>query len=177
MSVMAIEGNQGSMSRVLVMPVEGILRKEVGGQINPDGFALYRALQHSYRIILVATWDHERQRVVDWLEREGIFGYDDLLLPLGMAMNATEALWVNVIRICHNHGYSLSMAVLNGPQEALAVISMGVPVLLYSQPAYGLPEWLPGSRKGSHDWSDLVDKIETERSARVNDRRMEETLK
>lgn len=172
MSVIGIESNHGTMSRVLVMPIEGILRKEVGGQLNPDGFYFYRTLQSMYRVILVST-ETNRNRMVDWLDKEGIFGYDDLLLPMGMALNTLEGLWTNIIRICHRHGYTLSMAVVNGPQEALEVINMGVPVLLYTQPAYALPEWLPGSKRGAEAWGELVDKIETERAARIKDRRME----
>ena len=68
MSVIGIEPSRGMMSRVLVMPVEGILRKEVGGQINPDGFYLYRTLQSMYRIVLVST-ETNRQRIVDWLDK------------------------------------------------------------------------------------------------------------
>ena len=172
MSVIGIEPSRGMMSRVLVMPVEGILRKEVGGQINPDGFYLYRTLQSMYRIVLVST-ETNRQRMVDWLDKEGIFGYDDLLLPMGMALNTLEGLWTNIIRVTHRHGYNLAMAVLNGPEDAVEVLNMGVPVLLYAQPAYGLPEWLPGARRGTEAWDELVDKIDTERAARINDRRME----
>lgn len=177
MSIIGIEGNQGSMSRVLVMPVEGILRKEVGGQINPDGFYLYRTLVSMYRIILISTGESNRQRVTEWLDKEGIFGYDDLLMPLTMAGNwATESFWTNVIRIIRMRGYNISMVVVNGPEEALDVIEASVPVLMYSQPAYGLPEWLPGSRRGAEAWDSLVDRVETERSARLQDKRMEDNV-
>lgn len=175
MSVIGIEGNQGTMSRVLVLPIEGILKKEVGGQINPDGFYLYRTLQSMYRIILVSESETDARRVTDWLDKEGIYGYDDILYPMNLAANwATESYWTNVIRILRMRGYNISAVVVNGPQEALDVINSSVPVIMFSQPAYGLPEWLPGSRRGAEDWDKLVDKIETERSARRNDRRMEE---
>lgn len=174
MSVVGIEGNQGTMARVLVMPVEGILRKEVGGQINPDGFYLYRTLSSMYRILLI-THDTNRQRTIDWLNKEGIYNYDDLLLPMTMAANwATESYWSNVIRIIRMRGYNISLVLVNGPEEALDVLNASVPVLMYSQPAYGLPEWLPGSRRGAEAWDTLVGKIETERSARLSDKRMDE---
>lgn len=175
MSIIGIEANRGTMSRVLVMPIEGILRKEVGGQLNPEGYYLYRTLQSMYRVILVATAESNRDRVVDWLERENIFGYDDLLLPLTMAGPwAIESFWEIVIRILRMRGYNISMVVVNGPEEARDVLNASVPVLLYGQPSYGLPEWLPGSRRGDNDWDALVDKIETERAARRADKRMEE---
>jgi hypothetical protein len=56
------------------------------------------------------------------------------------------------------------------------VLEAHVPVMMFSQPAYGLPEWLPGSRRGTEEWSSLVDKIETERAFRLKDRRMDEPV-
>jgi hypothetical protein len=175
-SVIGIEGNQGTKSRVLVIPVEGILRKEVGGQLNPDGFYLYRTLSSMYRVILV-TYESDRRRVTDWLDKEGIFNYDDLLLPMTLAGNwVTEGYWTNIIRILRMRGYNISLVVVNGPQDALDVTNASVPVLMYSQPSYALPEWLPDTPKGALAWNALVDKIETEREVRLNDKRMEEHI-
>lgn len=178
MSIIGIEGNQGSMSRVLVMPVEGIIRKEVGGQINTEGFYLYRTLQSMYRVILT-TFDGKRGpgagRLVDWLTKEGVFGYDDILYG-DMCINTLESYWSNMIRILRTRGYNISMVVVNSPQDALDVLNAHVPVLLFGQPAYGLPEWLPGSRRGAEAWDSLVGKIETEREARRSDRRMDAEL-
>lgn len=177
MSVIGIEANQGTMSRVLVMPIEGILRKEVGGQLNPDGYYLYRTLQSMYRVLLISTSEHDRNRVIDWLDKEGVFGYDDVLFPMTMAGSwAIEGFWTVVIRIIRMRGYNISMVVVNGPQDALDVLNSSVPVLLFSQPAYGLPEWLPGSSRGNEDWDKIVDKIESNRAARIKDKRMEAPL-
>jgi hypothetical protein len=175
MSIIGIEGNQGTMSRVLVMPIEGILKKPVGGQLNPDGFHLYRTLSSMYRVILV-TWETQNNRTKNWLEQENILVYDDVLYMGSMCINSLESYWENIIRILRMRGYNISVVVVNGPQEAREVINASVPVLMYTQPAYGLPEWLPGSRRGAEEWDALVDKIETERSARMNDKRMEEHL-
>lgn len=162
------------MSRILVMPIEGILRKEVGGQLNPEGYHLYRALSAMYRIILV-TYETNHQRVTSWLEQENILVYDDILYG-DMCINTLESYWENMIRILRMRGYNVSLVVVNGPQEAREVANTHVPVLMYTQPAYALPEWLPGSRKGAEAWDALVDKIETERSARISDKRMEAHL-
>lgn len=175
MSVIGIEGNAGTMRRVVVMPVEGILRKEIGGQLNPDGFYLYRTLLAMYRVILVSMGEPEH-RVLDWLSREGIFGYDDIIFPMGMCLNGLESTWTNIIRVLRQRGYNLTMAVLNGPQDALDVHEAGVPTLLYTQPVYGLPDWLPGSSKGHQAWSRLVETVEGERALRLADKRMEAGL-
>lgn len=176
MSVIGIEGNQGTNRRVLVMPIEGVLKKEVGGQLNPDGFHLYRTLQSMYRIILISI-DSNTRRVTEWLDKEGVFGYDDILYPMTLAGNwITESYWANIIRILRMRGYSLALVLVNGPEEARDVLDASVPVLMFSQPAYGLPEWLPGSRRGAEAWDELVGKIETERAARLNDKRMDEPV-
>lgn len=174
MSIIGIESNQGTMSRVLVMPVDGILRKVNGGQLNPEGYYLYRTLQSMYRVILVAN-DYDQKQLVTWLEKEGVFGYDDVIFPMTMAARwAVDTYWACVINILRMRGYNLSMVVVNGPEEARDVLNASVPVLMFGQPAYGLPEWLPGSQRGAQEWDSLVAKIETERSARLSDKRMDE---
>ena len=173
MSVIGIEPSKGTMARVLVMPIEGILKKEVGGQVNPDGFYLYRTLSAMYRVILV-TYETDHDRVIDWLDKEGIFGYDEVLHPIQWCLNSLESYMENVIRVLRIRGYTVSLVVVNGPGDARDVLSASVPVLMFSQPAYGLPDWLPGSRKGHESWEALVDKVEAERMARLRDKRMEE---
>lgn len=158
--------------RVAVIPIEGILRKPVGGQRNEDGFALYQALTSAYRVILT-TFETNNRRVLEWLDKEGIVGYDDILYG-DLCILMTEPYWVNMIRIMRQRGYNLSLVVVNGPGDARDVLGTGVPALMYSHPAYGLPEWLPESRRGAEAWSSLVDKIESDREARMNDKRMEE---
>lgn len=175
MSVIGIESNQGTMSRVLVMPIDGILKKEHGGQLNPDGYYLYRTLQSMYRVILISHGS-DNGREVTWLDKEGVFGYDDIIYINNLCINSLESEWTNIIRIIRQRGYNLSMAVVNSPEHALDVINSSTPVLLFSQPAYGLPEWLPGSRRGAESWDNLVEKVEANRAARLADKRMEDRL-
>lgn len=175
MSVIGIESNQGTMSRVLVMPIDGILRKPSGGQLNPDGYYLYRTLQSMYRVILISHEGNTR-RQVDWLDKEGVFGYDDIIYINSLCINTLESEWTNIIRIIRQRGYNLAMAVVNGPEEARDVLDASTPVLMFSQPAYGLPEWLPGSRRGAENWDSLVEKVESNRAARLADKRMEDRL-
>lgn len=175
MSIIGIEGNQGTMSRVLVMPIEGVLKKAVGGQLNPDGYYLYRTLSSMYRVILI-TYENDHGLVVQWLDKEGIFNYDDVLHPMSWCLNMKESYMENVVRVLRTRGYNISMVVVNGPQDALDALNASVPVLMYSQPAYGLPEWLPGTRRGAEPWDRLVDKVEANRAARLTDKRMEDNL-
>jgi hypothetical protein len=73
-------------------------------------------------------------------------------------------------------GYTISLVLVNGPEEARDVLNESAPVLMYTQPIYALPEWLPGTPKGGQAWDDLVGKIETERAARLKDKRMDEHI-
>lgn len=174
MSIIDVPGSAALTKRVALVPIEGVLRKPVGGQVNEDGIYLFRAIAEWYRVILT-TYDTRSMHTVEWLEREGIFRYDDILYG-DMCINITESYIANMVRIVRQRGTNISLAVVNGPQDALDAINAGVPVLMYTQPAYALPEWLPGSPKAVEPWASLVDKIETQRSARINDRRMDEHL-
>lgn len=162
------------MRRTIVMPVDGILRKPVGGQVNEDGLRLYWALHSEYGVLLVV--DGDKDRTLDWLEKEGITGYDDLIVYASLRVNITESFWVNILRHLRMRGYDLALCVVNDPESAMAALDRHVPVLMYSQPSYGLPEWLPGAGRPSEDWAALSGKVNAERLARMNDKRMEGRL-
>lgn len=163
-----------AQKNIAVVPIEGILRKPVGGQVNEDGFYLFRTISAWYRVILT-TYDTNRKRTIEWLEKQGIFRYDDILCG-DLCINITESYWTNMIRILRNRGYNISLVLVNGPSEAQEVLENSVPVLMFSQPAYGLPEWLPDSRRGAEKWDSLVEKVEANRAARLTDKRMEDHL-
>jgi hypothetical protein len=159
------------MTHVLI-PVEGILRKPMGGQRNEDGFKFYRALSSEYQALLV-TEETDRVKVRDWLYKENVHSYTDIILG-DFPGNVSDGYWTNLLRYLTRHrGYVLDFVVVNDPESAREVLERGVPVMMYSQPAYGLPEWLPGARKGAEKWSSLVSKVEADRMARFEDKRME----
>lgn len=162
------------MRRVAVVPIEGVLRKPVGGQVNTDGLELYRALVSQYGIILVSE-SAEKDRTLDWLEKSGVTMYDDIVFYPSLRINTLEGMWTNVLRTLAMRGVNIALVVVNDPESAMEVIERMTPVLMYSQPAYGLPEWLPGRKRPSQPWSELVDIVEYEALARRNDRRMEAT--
>jgi hypothetical protein len=159
------------MRTTAVLPVEGILRKPIGGLVNEGGLALFRALSAEYSIILV-TQEAAHARINEWLEKENILRYDDILYG-DLCLLSTETYWANMIRILRTRGYNLGLVLVNSPEDALEVLACHVPVLMYSQPAYGLPEWLPGSRRGAERWSELSAKVESDRRAKLDDKRME----
>lgn len=158
----------------IVMEVEGILKKPIGGQVNENGRRLYRALSSQYQILLVA-WD-TRKLLDEWLYKEGITGYADLIIGGDLRINITENMWTNYLRYFALMGYNIELCVVNSPESALSVLERGVGVLLFGQPAYGLPEWLPGSSRGALDWADLAERAEVDALARRDDKRMEEGL-
>jgi hypothetical protein len=152
------------------MPVEGVLRHAIGGQVNDDGVELYKALSSQYGIVLT-TEQTNKQRMTDWLDLHGIMIYDDIVFA-DFTRNVTETPWANLARYLRtSRGYNLAMCVVNGPRDALDVLQLGIPCLMFSQPAYGLPEWLPGSDKSAPSWRELVTKVVLDTKARALDTR------
>jgi hypothetical protein len=107
----------------------------------------------------------------DWLDLHGVLIYDDIVFP-GYSDVVSDTTWASLIRYLRtSRGYNLAMCVVNGPQDALDVLKLGIPTMMYSQPAYGLPEWLPGSDRSAPSWRELVTKVVIDNRARALDTR------
>jgi hypothetical protein len=152
------------------MPVEGVLRNPVGGQLNHDGYFLYRGLCANFNVVLT-TFDSQA-KFKAWAAMENINGHSNVLYP-DFVMNITESYWVNVGNYLQRHGYDIAFFVLNDPEDAAELLSYGKPVLLHVQPAYAMPEWLPDSERGRPSWDMLVERVMIDRAARASDNRTE----
>lgn len=156
-------------SRTILFPVEGLLKKPVGGQLNPDGFYLYRTLASEYRPLLY-TMETDRGQLKTWLDTNGVFNYDDIIMwgEYDTAELIDHATW--------DRGYVVHMIVVTDPSSALVAIERSTPVMLVSHPAYGLPEWLPGTLKSNKEWADLEDRVINDWAKRLQDDRLSDTL-
>lgn len=162
------------MPSAVVIPIDGFLRKVVGGQLNPRAYGLYKALRPEYTTILVTT-ETSRERTLAWLAQQGIMSYDNIVYG-DFAQNATDSYAMNILRHIRLSGYTVSFWVTTDPKEALELIGVGETVLQYVEPAYALPEWMPGAGKKAEPWSRLTQKVETDRMARLLDKRMTEQV-
>lgn len=156
------------------MPVEGFLKKTVGGHINESAHFMYRALSPNYSLILTTT-ETDRQKTLAWLAQEGIYRYDNIVYG-DYQQNASDSPAVNMFRYLKLIGYRIEFWITVDPKAALDLIALGQPVLQYVNPAYALPEWLPYQEKAMETWETLTAKIEVDRAARMLDDRMNERV-
>ena len=158
------------MPKTVVIPVEGVLRNPVGGQLNHDGYAFYRGMCQYFNVVL-ATWDTEA-KFKAWAAMDNISGHSNVLYP-NFRMNITEPYWVNVSAYLRRHGYDIAFFVVTDPAEATELLNRGEATMLWTSPEYALNEWLPSTNTGGPKWDDLVDRVLTDKAARASDNRTE----
>lgn len=156
-----------------VMQIEGVLRKPVTGAVIDSGRRLYLGLSQFFRIVL-ATEDTNREYFSGWLGMEGFFRHDHIVYG-DEPVSATREWWptiANALRV--RYGYDTDLFVIPDPQTASHLIRAGYNTLLFTQASYALPEWRPDTRAGVRPWAELVSEVQTQRSLRAADKRMDE---
>jgi hypothetical protein len=158
------------MAKTVVMPVDGILRNPIGGQLNHDGYFLFRGLCAHFNVVL-ATFD-TKDKFKAWSSMENVSGQSNVLYP-DFRMNITEGYWTNVSHYLRRHGYDIAFFVVTSPEDAIELLEQGEASMLYVQPAYALNEWLPNSDKGKPSWQALSERALIDKAARAKDNRTE----
>jgi hypothetical protein len=156
------------MPKTVVMPVTGILRNPIGGQLNHDGYFFFRGLCDNFNVVLT-TFDTQ-DKFKAWAAMENIIGQSNVLYP-DFRMNITDGYWTNVSYYLRRHGYDIAFFVVTDPRDATELLMISEASMLYVQPAYAMSEWLPDSEKGKPAWSDLVDRVLMDKAARAKDTR------
>jgi len=156
--------------KTVVIPVEGVLRNPVGGQLNHDGYAFYRGLCQFFNVVL-ATFDTQ-DKFKAWAAMENITGHSNVLYP-DFRMNVTESYWVNVSTYLRRHGYDIAFIVVTDPAAAIDLLNRGEATMLWTSPEYALNEWLPLTTTGGPKWEALVERVLTDKAARAKDTRTE----
>ena len=159
------------MARFIVMPIEGILRDPVGGQVLIEGYYLYRTLSSMYEVILTTTQSN-RSWVKEWLGLEGVFKYAQIVYP-DYRIFVTDTEGTNISRHLRLQGYNIDFWICNDPRLAIELINAGESTMLVTQPPYALPEWHPDTPKGAPKWEELVRKTLLDKAARMADIRTE----
>jgi hypothetical protein len=158
----------------VVIQVEGILRKPVGGQVLDSGRRLYHGLAGTYNLVLV-TEDTNREQSKTWMALEG---FDKHAHVEYCAVGFSPAYWhVVVMALKLSYGYIVEYVVQPDPVTAEFLIRRGYSTLLVTNAAYALPEWRPDAPTGVKPWEELVAEIHGQRALRAADKRMEDGLK
>lgn len=145
----------------------------MGHGVLETGRALYHGLAGTFRIVLISF--DSKPYVEPWLGMEGFDKHDHIVYPLTWPQDGRVSQWLTIARtLTHVHGYNVEMTVVPEPSAARVLLEHGYTVLLFSDAAYGLPEWRPDHRAGVRPWADLEAEITAGRILRAADRRLEE---
>lgn len=134
--------------RVIVVTVEGVLRKLTDGSRITEGVELLHKLTadtgYSGLIFLTSKPAAETE---EWLDLEGI--------SRDLVLGAREDRAVQLRRIQHEWGYPIQMVIESDPAVAAELMREGYTTLLFLHPAYSKPEWRPDHEFAVTPW-DLI---------------------
>ena len=140
----------------IVMVVEGVLQKVIGGQSLREGCSLYGAFFHGgYDIILVSS--QVDSKVGTWLWNNGLIRHSLLTFSVEEAMRK---------------GRDVLLVVTPDPQKARQLFEQGVTSLLFAHPSYADPAWRPDYVGPMVGWNELSRAVAEEATRKVTDGRM-----
>ena len=154
----AKQAGNGIMRSTVVMVVEGVLQKVIGGQELREGISLYGAFFHGgYDIILVSS--QVDSKVGTWLWNNGLIHHSLVTFSVEEAMRK---------------GRDVLLVVTPNPQQARRLFAQGVTSLLFAHPSYAQPEWRPDAKGPEVGWNELSREMAAEIKRKMADHRMDD---
>ena len=165
------------MSTVLIC-IEGVL-----GDYSPlhgfypitDGVKLAHALQTGYRLVL-GTVGSDPAVVEHWLLVNGITRpafYSDLIWRQpGWGDLEDSVLRAEQAGALRSNGSDLGLVVSADPDAILLVTEMGVPALLFTNPAYRWAEYRPDKKRLPKSWEKIDQEMIRQKELRAKDPRL-----
>lgn len=133
-----------------LMPVDGVLRKLVGGHLVPEGMRLYDSLASTGRVVLLHDGsDHDQVR--DWLELNGCIKHDFIEWGRGPRVGAANHL--------RRLGYDIDLVVEPDPKAAHGLIAAGFNTIVFVHSQYSHPSWRPDTSTGIQSWDDINQQV------------------
>lgn len=159
------------MKSAVAIVIDGVLRREIGGQPIPEGLALYRTWVNAYNVVLladVAEADEELEHFyqVEQLRAHGMTKY----APLSEIDPALARVWQ--VMSLRNSGYALSWVIEPDPVKSAAIFGQGFNVLHFMHAQYTRPQWRPDERHEVAAWDDLVRRETELKSLKASDNRL-----
>jgi hypothetical protein len=151
-----------------VISVQGVLRKQVGGYIIPEGVRLYHALCRAGNVLLLHDGNSDRlgrNAIEDWLMLEGLINHDDMQIYFGEFSTR-----VSLIR--SKQKYNVDMVVVSEPDEASKLITAGFNTLLFTHASFARPEWRPDAPVAVKPWDELSKQVADAARAKALDPRL-----
>ncbi|MFF1701272.1 hypothetical protein [Streptomyces sp. NPDC058252] len=158
------------MSATVAIVIEGVMAREVGEGVIPQGQRLYWGLMEAYKVALI-TDRTDIEPVQHWLRVNG-FNKHPYLIPVQPTdpEDLGERRMRQISRL-RQAGCNVELLVEPDPEIAAHVMASGVGVLNYLHPNYSNPRFRPDYRETVTPWSALVDEVERQRALREEDPR------
>lgn len=158
------------MSATVAIVIEGVLSREVGEGVIPQGQRLYWGLMESYRVALI-TDRSDTDAVKHWLTVNGFDKHPYLITThLKDPEDPADRRMQQISRL-RQAGCHVDLLIEPDPKVAAHVMSNGVGVLNYLHPNYSNPRFRPDYKETVTPWAALVDEVERQRALREEDQR------
>lgn len=154
------------MSTSLIL-IEGVLRKEMGGQPIQAGIRLYRSLLATGRVVLLSTAesDADQASISDWLELHGCTAHSTV-------MWGDVGPRVSLANMLRREGYDIELIVDPDPETVMTLIAAGFNTLLFTHAKYSRPDWRPDHAKGIIPWTAITDRVAESARLKAADSRL-----
>jgi hypothetical protein len=147
--------------------VDGIIRKERDQSVIVDGVNLYRSLNETNRVLLLAK---DRERTDIWLKTNNMAKkLDDIIGYVDNPIDDARYLTVESLR---SKG-KIDFVVTDDTELALRFLEVSIPVLMFLNPKYTRPEFRPDAREGVKSWSKITEELDKQQGLYLEDPRTE----
>ena len=147
--------------------VDGIIRKERDQSVIVDGVNLYRCLNETNRVLLLAK---DRERTDIWLKTNNMAKkLDDIIGFVDSPIDDPRYLTVESLR---SKG-KIDFVVTDDTDLALRFLEVSIPVLMFLNPKYTRPEFRPDAREGVKSWSKITEELDKQQGLYLEDPRTE----
>lgn len=162
------------------MAVEGVLshvsesRSVAAGLPIDEGFRLYYALSTQFRIVAITT-SCDPGPIDAWLRREGFRDFVGVSAASPMADDPSPVAAARDHVLKHRSYGPVGLLVTADPEVAAESMHLGVPALLFCQPAYMRPEHRPDTDRRPRPWDAVAQEKTSQQTLKRRDHRLAET--
>lgn len=141
----------------------------------PDGVKLAHALRSGYQVVLGTTQTDHRS-TEHWLHINGMTkpGFYIELLYRNQAWFDLNPPKLRAEQASHlrSSGHDLGLVVSSDPSTILQVSELGIPALLFTNPAYRWAEYRPDRKRLPREWQKIDDEMVRQLELRASDPRL-----
>ena len=153
---------------IAVLPVEGVLRKLVGGALIPEGMRLYKALSHNGQIVLLTDTSEKApyaEALDNWLIQEGFVFHSELI-------HCGDRTRTQIMHSLRSKHYDIDMVIEPDPGVAGELVQRGFNTLQFTHAVYAHPDWRPDADRKLRSWDSLAEQVATQARLNAEDSRM-----